>query len=79
MDYLQQTIGFFSLLLLGALFSTNFRKIKLGYVASALLIQFILAILLIKLPFITRLFEMLSIPPVCGVQCGLVLVFLSPH
>ena len=60
MDYLQQTIGFFSLLLVGAIFSTNFKKIKLGYVASALIIQFFLAILLIKLPFITRLFEMLS-------------------
>jgi CNT family concentrative nucleoside transporter len=60
MDYLQQTIGFLVLLLIGVLFSNNIKAIKLRYVISAIFIQFILATLLIKLPVITRLFELIS-------------------
>lgn len=60
MDYLQQTFGFLVLLLIGVLFSNNIKAIKLRYVISAIFIQFILATLLIKLPVITRLFELLS-------------------
>jgi len=60
MDYLQQTIGFLVLLSIGVLFSNNIKAIKLRYVISAIFIQFILATLLIKLPVITRLFELIS-------------------
>ena len=45
---------------MGSLFSTNFKKINFKYIISALVIQFLLAILLIKLPFITKTFELLS-------------------
>ena len=34
MEYLQPTIGFFSLLFLGAMFSENIKAIKLKYVVS---------------------------------------------
>ena len=60
MDYLQQIVGFIVLLLAGALFSTNIRKIKLSFIVNAILIQFTLAFILIKLPIITQLFETIS-------------------
>ncbi len=60
MEYLQPTIGFFSLLLLGAIFSENIKAIKLRYVVSGVLIQLILALLLLKVDLAGSFFEYLS-------------------
>jgi CNT family concentrative nucleoside transporter len=60
MEYLQPVIGFFVLLLLGAIFSTNIKKIKLRYLINAIFIQFALAFLLLKWTVITDFFEILS-------------------
>ena len=60
MEYLQPVIGFFVLLLLGAIFSTNIKKIKIRYLINAILIQFALAFLLLKWTVITDFFEILS-------------------
>ena len=60
MDYLQPTIGFFSLLALGAFFSENIKSIKIRYVITGVLIQLILAIILTKVELINDLFAVLS-------------------
>lgn len=60
MEYIQPVIGFFSLLLLGAIFSTNIKKIKIRYMFNAIAIQFVLAFLLLKWSVITDFFEILS-------------------
>ena len=60
MEYLQPIIGFFALLVLGAIFSTNVKKIKIRYLINAILIQFALAFLLLKWTVITDFFEILS-------------------
>ena len=60
MEYLQPIIGFFVLLLLGAIFSTNIKKIKIRYLINAIVIQFTLAFLLLKWTVITDFFEILS-------------------
>ena len=60
MVYLQPVIGFFVLLLLGAIFSTNIKKIKIRYLINAIVIQFALAFLLLKWTVITDFFEILS-------------------
>lgn len=60
MEYLQPVIGFFVLLLLGAIFSTNIKKIKIRYLINAIVIQFALAFLLLKWTVITDFFEILS-------------------
>ena len=60
MEYIQPVIGFFSLLLLGAIFSTNIKKIKIRYMVNAIAIQFVLAFLLLKWSVITDFFEILS-------------------
>ena len=60
MEYLQPAIGFFVLLLLGAIFSTNIKKIKIRYLINAIVIQFTLAFLLLKWTVITDFFEILS-------------------
>ena len=60
MEYLQPTIGFFSLLFLGAMFSENIKAIKLKYVVSGVLIQLILAILLLRVDLVGSFFEYLS-------------------
>ena len=60
MEYLQPTIGFFSLLALGALFSENIKSIKIRYVITGVLIQLILAIILTKVELINDLFAVLS-------------------
>ena len=60
MVYLQPFIGFFVLLVLGAIFSTNVKKIKIRYLINAILIQFALAFLLLKWTVITDFFEILS-------------------
>ena len=60
MDYIQQTIGFFSLLLAGIMFSNNLKAIRIRYIISAVSIQLILALLLIKVPIVTGLFKYLS-------------------
>ncbi len=60
MDYLQPTIGFFSLLLLGAIFSEDIKAIKLKFIVSGVLIQFTLAILLLKVSLVGNFFEYLS-------------------
>jgi len=60
MEYLQPTIGFFSLLFLGAMFSENIKAIKLKYVISGVLIQVILALLLLRVDLVGSFFEYLS-------------------
>ena len=60
MEYLQPTIGFFSLLALGAFFSENIKSIKITYVITGVLIQLILAIILTKVELINDLFAVLS-------------------
>ena len=60
MEYLQPTIGFFSLLFLGAMFSENIKAIKLKYVISGVLIQLILALLLLRVDLVGSFFEYLS-------------------
>ena len=60
MEYLQPTIGFFALLLLGAIFSENIKAIKLKYVVSGVLIQLILALLLLRVDLASSFFEYLS-------------------
>lgn len=60
MDYLQPTIGLFALLALGAVFSENIKSIKIRYVVTGVLIQFILAILLTKVDLISSFFNILS-------------------
>jgi len=60
MEYLQPTIGFFSLLLLGAIFSENIKAIKRRYVVSGVLIQLILALLLLRVDLVGSFFEYLS-------------------
>ena len=60
MEYLQPVIGFFVLLLLGAILSTNIKKIKIRYLINAIVIQFALAFLLLKWTVITDFFEILS-------------------
>ena len=60
MEYLQPVIGFFALLLLGAIFSENIKAIKLKYVVSGVLIQLILALLLLRVDLASSFFEYLS-------------------
>ena len=60
MYYLQIIIGASLLLLIGAVFSNNAKKINPKYLFNAILLQFVLAILLIKVPFITAFFESIS-------------------
>ena len=60
MYYLQITIGALVLLLLGAVFSNNAKNINFKYLISGILLQFVIAILLIKVPLITAFFENIS-------------------
>ena len=60
MEYAQTVLGGFILLLLGVLFSSNTKKINLFYLVNAIVLQFLLAILLIKVPPVTSFFESLS-------------------
>ena len=60
MEYLQPALGLFSLLILGGIFSENIRSIKLRYVVSGILLQFILVVLLTRVDLISSLFGVLS-------------------
>jgi len=60
MEYIQPIVGFFILLLLGAIFSENVKAIKVRYVVNAVVIQVLLALMLIKLPLVKNFFEYLS-------------------
>ena len=60
MDYLQPTIGLFSLLALGAIFSENIKNIKIRYIISGILIQFFLALILTRVEVFSIFFSMLS-------------------
>jgi len=60
MEYAQTVLGGFILLILGVLFSSNTKKINLFYLANAIVLQFLLAILLIKVPPVASFFESLS-------------------
>ena len=60
MDILQIILGGIILILLGAIFSRNFRKINPLYLFNALALQFLLSFLLIKVPPITNAFNSLS-------------------
>ena len=58
--YPQIIIGGLALIFLGVIFSDNIKKINLKYLLNAIVLQFLLAILLIKVPLITSFFESLS-------------------
>ena len=49
MEYIQPIVGFFILLLLGAIFSENIKAIKVRYLVSAVVIQVLLALMCTKL------------------------------
>ena len=58
--YPEIIIGGVALIFLGVIFSDNIKKINLKYLLNAIVLQFLLAILLIKVPLITSFFESLS-------------------
>jgi len=60
MEYTQTVLGGFILIILGVLLSSNTKKINLFYLANAIVLQFLLAILLIKVPPVASFFESLS-------------------
>ena len=60
MEYAQTVLGGFILIILGVLISSNTKKINLFYLANAIVLQFLLAILLIKVPPVAAFFEALS-------------------
>ncbi|GIT36617.1 MAG: nucleoside:proton symporter [Gammaproteobacteria bacterium] len=60
MEYAQTVLGGFILIILGVLISSNTKKINLFYLANAIVLQFLLAILLIKVPPVASFFESLS-------------------
>jgi len=60
MEIFQIIIGGIILILVGVFFSSNYRKINLLYLLNAIVLQFLLAILLIKVPPVTSFFESLS-------------------
>ena len=60
MEYLQPTLGLFALLALGAIFSENIKSIKIRYVLSGILLQFVLVLLLTKVDLVSSAFEVLS-------------------
>ena len=60
MEHIQVIIGGLILIFLGAIFSTNKKKINLFYLTNAIVLQFLLAFLLIKVPPITNMFNSLS-------------------
>ena len=60
MEYAQTVLGGFILIILCVLLSSNTKKINLFYLANAIVLQFLLAILLIKVPPVASFFESLS-------------------
>jgi CNT family concentrative nucleoside transporter len=60
MEHIQVIIGGLILIFLGAIFSTNKKKINLFYLTNAIVLQFLLAFLLIKVPPITNMFNSIS-------------------
>ena len=60
MEHIQVIIGGFILIFLGAILSTNKKKINLFYLTNAIVLQFLLAFLLLKVPPITNMFNSLS-------------------
>ena len=60
MYYLQIIIGALFLLLLGAVFSNNIKNINIKYLINAIILQFLIAALLTKVPIITSMFESIS-------------------
>ena len=60
MEYAQTVLGGLILIILGVLLSSNTKKINLFYLANAIVLQFLLAILLIKVPPVASFFESLS-------------------
>ena len=60
MEYLQPALGLFALLALGAIFSENIKSIKIRYVLSGILLQFVLVLLLTKVDLVSSAFEVLS-------------------
>ena len=60
MEYLQPALGLFPLLALGAIFSENIKSIKIRYVLSGILLQFVLVLLLTKVDLVSSAFEVLS-------------------
>ena len=60
MEILQIIVGGVILILLGVLFTDNFKKINLFYLLNAIILQFALSFLLLKVPPITNIFNSLS-------------------
>jgi len=59
-NYLQILIGFIGLVVLAIPFSDNYKQINYKYVLYGIVSQFILAAILLKLPFIITFFEILG-------------------
>lgn len=59
-NYLQILIGFIGLVALAIPFSDNYKQINYKYVLYGIVSQFILAAILLKLPFIITFFEILG-------------------
>ena len=60
MEYIQPTIGLLSLLLLGAIFSENVKRINIKYLIVGVFLQLLLAILLTKFEIFRTFFSILS-------------------
>tara|TARA_B100001057_G_scaffold494065_1_gene589857 strand:- start:5127 stop:6377 length:1251 start_codon:yes stop_codon:yes gene_type:complete len=60
MEYIQPTIGLLSLLLLGAIFSENVKRINIKYLIVGVFLQLFLAILLTKFEIFRTFFSILS-------------------
>ncbi len=60
MEIIQIIVGGVILILLGVMFTNNFRKINLLYLLNAIILQFALSFLLLKVPPITNAFNSLS-------------------
>ena len=60
MEYIQPTIGLLSLLLLGAIFSENVKRINIKYLIVGVFLQLLLTILLTKFEIFRTFFSILS-------------------
>ena len=61
MEYIQPALGFIVLVSLALVFSSDIKAVKIKYITIAMLLQIGLALLFIKLPQSTWLFEKLSV------------------
>ena len=60
-EVIQIIVGFVGLIALAVPFSDNFKIINYRYIVFGILAQIILAIILLKIPFIINFFEILGL------------------